>query len=119
MKTKLEILEETVAFYSEDTSRRAIMDGTCRYLTDDGKRCAYGRCLIPEKYTPKWENKSCYAIHNDENLQEEYRGHSISFWEHIQSLHDNLNYWNNEGLTKSGVYRVHEIKEYITSGHYD
>ena len=47
-RPKLEILEETIAYYSEDPNRRSISeDGDgCYYLhPENGNRCAVGRCL--------------------------------------------------------------------------
>ena len=38
----LEVLEETVNYYSEDTSRRCIEDGICFYYKE-GKMCAVDR----------------------------------------------------------------------------
>lgn len=41
MKTKLEIIEETVQYYSEDVTRRASdSSGVCEYYTFDGRMCA-------------------------------------------------------------------------------
>ena len=52
MKTKTQIIHETVDFYSKNTSeRRAIeidkkhQDSSCQYLTKNGKKCAVGRCI--------------------------------------------------------------------------
>lgn len=49
--TAVEIINETVAYYSEDTSRRGITytgfgDLKCVYITAGGQMCAVGRCLI-------------------------------------------------------------------------
>ena len=47
--TKLEIINETVEFYSQDTKRRAVTKSTagntCEYLNKDGCKCAVGRCF--------------------------------------------------------------------------
>ena len=44
-----EILDETVEFYRDDPSLRAMEDDAgCRYETADGRTCAVGRCMVPE-----------------------------------------------------------------------
>lgn len=115
-KTKLEILEETKNFYTEDPTRRATSDNGCRYLTDDGRMCAVGRCLIPNSqlnvcylYNDNFKsateaiNVSVNNIKNlEEILKEEYRGHSKGFWSLLQSFHDREEHWSASGLTVEG-----------------
>lgn len=49
----------------------------------------------------------------DTLLQPRYRGHSISFWTALQSLHDNACYWNKHGLTDNGQeYYEHLLNQY-------
>lgn len=42
-KTKMEILDETVKYYS--THPRALEGQMCIYLSDEGNKCAFGRCM--------------------------------------------------------------------------
>ena len=54
MKNKLtysDVLEETVVYYTEDPSRRALEknSGVCSYYTQESKMCAVGRCMKDPK----------------------------------------------------------------------
>jgi hypothetical protein len=113
-KTKLEILEETVAYYSENTTRRSVFindagDEFCRYV-HEGKYCAVGRCFTDEvKADPDAffvEGVSAHRLIVDVGertlFKPEYRGHNIAFWERLQSLHDGDVFWDENGLTALG-----------------
>lgn len=112
--TKVEIIQETVAYYSEDTQRRGLnSDGRCSYLTKGGQKCAVGRCLLPtvvEKAARFWSvNELAHMLVDgilDNALIERYRGHSNVFWQDLQLLHDNQDFWNAEGITKAGEEQV-------------
>lgn len=110
--TKEEIVKETLAYYGEDISRRAIdAGGTCLYkIEDTGNTCALGRCFSEEgmEYVlAKGLNKSNSAINlnnyiidtetSEEGLdlllKPEYKGHTVEFWNDLQWLHDNTSYW--------------------------
>lgn len=127
-KTKKEIIDETVAFYSEDTSRRAtnieliggISFPRCKYLTEDGRMCAVGRCLIPDGKIRNYGNDYSYEIamctsgqitNLEEILKPEYRGHDIGFWRDLQNFHDdNENaFWNEDGITEIGLNFVESL----------
>lgn len=116
MKTALEIIDETVEYYS--THKRAVQkteDGErCKYYYR-GMTCAVGRCMPKEtaKRTEK-ENggESAYVLHNlNERLLPEYRGHSILFWEVVQSLHDTETNWKGGKLSKEGEQVVANLKK--------
>lgn len=49
--TYLDVLEETVNYYTKDPSRRAHDEKlkVCSYYTNDGKMCAVGRCMLNPK----------------------------------------------------------------------
>ncbi len=95
--TKIEIIEETVAFYTEDPSRIALENRRCKYLTSDGRKCAFGRCMTDEALEEYGEFGQIVTI-LEENLPEgttldsllkpEYQGHDALFWRDLQSLHD-------------------------------
>lgn len=117
----LEILEETVAYYSEDTSRRAITtNGACKYimfLANTVKMCAVGRCLADpnslnneDAFTDQWG----HAI-----FRPEYSEAPMFFWVDLQSLHDDSDCWNFNGLTKLGHNTVEAIKNKIAAGLYE
>ena len=110
-KTIKEIVEETLAFYEGDPSRRATnFFGECKYETEDGRRCAVGRCLLPEvdakdlsglvinlvSQKSKQQETDLVRFEDlDDLLKEEYRGHPKGFWKDLQDLHDcGPIYWN-------------------------
>lgn len=119
MKTRKEIIDETVAYYSEDTSRRAMnVNGYCEYETSDGRMCAVGRCMKKKVRTDLPENCDIQSIRDtyycalDKAFKKPYRGHSLDFWMDLQALHDYSDYWNKKGLTRKGkieVQRLHEV----------
>ncbi len=113
MKTKLEIIEETIKFYSEDPTRRArSITGGCEYLLRvpgvKDRMCAVGRCM----HEPMLYTGSVYSIERlgkrifdttfQEALKPEYKGHSRDFWSDLQILHDVKEFWNENGLTNEG-----------------
>jgi hypothetical protein len=124
--TKLEILEETVKFYSEDVTRRSVVPTrkrtSCVYNSPQGKHCAVGRCFLPELKAEgeKFAGNSdttpedllrIYSIETmDALLEEKYRGHSTYFWQELQTLHDTENFWCDKGLTRKGEEKVERIK---------
>lgn len=119
--SKLEILLETVDFYSKDTSRRSYSHGTCAYNGKNGTHCAFGRCLLP-KYQEQGDNLANNTTgilefvrgtkkKVDEVLQEKYRGHDSFFWRNIQRLHDETENWDASGITFEGEIAVNRIIE--------
>ncbi len=114
MKTKIEIINETVEFYSANPlNRRAISqnDG-CQYLTSDGRKCAIGRLIKDDKYDKKFEGRCCdndYYIKLEDILMDEYKGHSTEFWSGLQSLHDSSKFWYTDRLSIEGEKRVQEL----------
>ena len=119
-KTKKEIILETAAFYGEDPSRRAVIkeDGRakCRYLTEDGRKCAVGKCLIEGKkmlYVGVVDPQEAMSaelvdgqVHDIANLEDvlmpEYRGHDTYFWSGLQEFHDSDFHFTDTGLSELG-----------------
>jgi len=57
------------------------------------------------------ENREVYL---DDMLQLSYRGQEIEFWEKLQELHDENNYWlggNKIWLTEDGYLHITEMAE--------
>lgn len=104
MKTKKEIIDETVAYYCEDVTRRAIdLDsGRCDYLTEDNKMCAVGRCFEKEGLARYSGQLEPFSLNMFKFLKEEYRIELYDFWKHLQEFHDTPVYWDKEGLTEKG-----------------
>jgi hypothetical protein len=126
--TKLEIIDETVKFYSKDTTRRSKKGGVCLYNSGDGRYCAVGRYL-----TTKVKNEILVQDCNDSDLEglvcfltkttykymmsslqkilkPSVRGHNPQFWVELQWLHDTSEYWCETGLTQLGELEVKKLK---------
>jgi len=111
-KTKIQIIEETVEYYSADTSRRGVFGSNCVYYAprlNDEVMCAVGRCIKePKKLHGVFASITRLAEKvNEESLdnllKEEYRGHSKDFWQDLQGFHDTRENWNEHiGLTEEG-----------------
>ena len=124
----LNLLQETVDYYSEDVTRRGVTtDGRCLYLSPLGGMCAVGRCISDPKGFEEITMKiglgsiSNINLHKDIDfeslLQEKYRGFGIEMWKKLQAFHDNDAHWDENGITDSGLTEsyvsVEKIKEYI------
>lgn len=112
--TALEIIDETVEFYSADVSRRALDDNAnCLYQAPSLNKCAIGRCMTAKALAIN-KNVACtvdFLVPNIDSLVlKKYRGHSINFWTRLQGFHDFTSYWNKKGLTYKGKKRVIELK---------
>ena len=119
-KTKLEIINETVAFYSEDVKRRAVdAFGLCDYRTVDNRKCAVGRVLLAKAFKEDLDGHDALDIFNvygDSLFKNSYRGHAPTFWNDLQFLHDRQEYWGAEGLTAAGVtFKTQLIMRWITN----
>ncbi len=112
MRTKedyIMLLEETVKFYSEDTTRRSMdSTGDCKYFGPDGKKCAVGRWIDPNKYNSDFEGHTIKSSVMDA-LVEEKRGYSFLFWNRLQILHDAEENWDENGLTEVGKENLKKI----------
>jgi hypothetical protein len=116
MKTKLEIINETIAFYNLGNRSVSItnMDGRCLYKGPEGKECAFARmCNDWDKIKLEEGNAATDLIklHTDSILKEEYRGHELEFYQDIQRLHDTETNWTHEGLSVQGERYVKELKK--------
>lgn len=112
MKTKLEILEETKATYNKD-NRGVNLSGGCKYLSDKNTMCAVGRCMTETSLDQYKDYRGSVTKLNNEVaedcpmgidllLKEEYRGHEVQFWQNLQEFHDEIEYWNETGLSELG-----------------
>lgn len=118
MKTKIEIIKETVEYYSADVSRRSIFVTElglykCMYNSPDGKQCAFARCAEP--IDSKYESYSSDKLLLEAGikiLKPEYR-HIVnkSFWHALQRLHDKHSHWGDRGLTEAGKTYVKKLMD--------
>lgn len=127
MKSAIDIIRETIDFYDVDVNRRAVHQEECVYETHDGRHCAFSRCCTVEgvEMLSAHANEGSGVIsacmnlaHNgyikneldvDALLQPEYRGHGIDFWGSIQGLHDNIEYWDEDGVTRAGRAKARNL----------
>lgn len=120
--TKTEILLETAKFYGEDTSRRSIRNNKCAYKGENGKECAFQRCVVTDltEYDAwitdpnnMFTNSALSIMNKRENLvfKEGYEGHSPGFWNDVQSLHDSHYIWDEKGITERGQNRLDLLLE--------
>ena len=107
--TALELITETIDFYSTDTSRRGVTESihghiTCSYQSENGNKCAVGRCMTEdalEKYYD-FQNNVEKLPDFESLLLPQYQGHDIEFWRRLQRLHDATYNWDENGLTTDG-----------------
>jgi len=123
--TKEEIINDTIAYYNEDPSRRATLGNStnCVYRTKEGKNCAFGR-YMKDKYLQLpicndilMIDELIQDIEEVENINdllvEKVHGHSNSkFWLSVQNLHDEPYHWNENGYTKELVSKVKALSEH-------
>lgn len=123
--TALEIIDETVAFYSEDVSRRSLEGGRCIYLSSTGAKCGVGRCMNEEGLkqfggsVDSVGSLVCEKAMFDENifddyLQEQYHGQNLNFWGEIQLFHDISKNWNSSEITDAGIQQARELRSLFT-----
>ena len=118
MKTKLEIIEETAAFYNLGNRSVELSDSgfeNCAYIGRDNKRCAFSRCCLdsPEvlSFLKEHEGDTADEVLEAagdkglEILKEDYRGHEDDFWNELQVFHDRDYYWGEDGLNEIGEER--------------
>ena len=118
--TAIKLINETVAYYSKDVTRRGIckISGSCEYLTRDGKMCAVGRCVKEELNSDLSgsfnnlynENKPLSEQEREDLFKDEYKGIPAGLWSNLQSLHDTNRFWNATGLSKDGKNFVKILK---------
>lgn len=133
--TKLEILHELFesdkGYIKNPTTRGMTTNGHCIYRTDEGKRCAVGKC-VSNHYIGKVAKLAASAgnitkklreVHGisvpdlDTVLLKKYRGHEPHFWSLIQSFHDSSANWgdyHSPKLTSNGSKRLKDLKERLS-----
>lgn len=121
MKQKMhEILNETIAFYGEDNSRRATTGiGYCVYKNADGKCCAVGRKMTEDDHTRIGKHLSAKLEQIWDDIQSpEIKELPFRFWNALQALHDMSKHWRPGGLTDEGEVHANKIRRNIDKGVY-
>ena len=112
----LELLKDTVDFYSIDpVGRRAVDDnGLCFYVMPDGRRCAIGRFLSIQYGDPDiTKNILALRARRKEIFSEEISLIPANLLSFIQTFHDNDSNWGLHGLSGTGKLRYEEVKELL------
>jgi len=110
--THVELLEDTVKYYSEDTNRRASNENGCSYRMnkDDGTiaKCALGRLIPDNEYKVDLESKPLIeVIKGCSSL----RCYDQEFLIKLQSFHDDDDCWIENGLSLRGIMRRDDLLE--------
>lgn len=124
MNTAIEIIEDTVEWYSQDVDRRSIIDSKCSYDNSNGNKCAVGRFLSEYglSYVKKnllnnvsignifylWDNADTFK--NQILVPEVSWMSDLGFWAALQELHDEDCYWTSNGLSAEGKAQVVMLK---------
>lgn len=120
---QLALLNETVAYYSEDTNRRCSNNERfCAYdpatVGKEGisEGCAVGRLLSPQlkkeldkKYPPISKPSGVHSIF--EELPKSIQYYGKEFLTQLQSLHDQSFYWDHNALSVAGKREIENIKK--------
>ena len=133
MKTKLNILNDTVKFYS-NLSNRAVNDSSaCEYRMEakdkrcKEKKCAVGRHLTKKQLDVAMETGAAGAsdlimqLFEAKLITDRYylNGHHQSFWDDLQILHDaSENFNKTSGYSKRGKEKIEQIKLKINLNNY-
>ncbi len=87
MKTKDEIILETLQEYLLHPERRSVSGTSCRYNGPDGKHCAFARCVEEENRGLLQESLKA-SLQDKTLIKKDYQGHDGDFWNFVQSIHD-------------------------------
>lgn len=117
LKTAEEIIDETVKFYST-VSNRSVENESCKYISTDGKMCAFGRCAKDPSILMEGHGVSVHYVITkyggqipiDDVLKDEYKGQEPNFWNDLQWLHDSWAHWDSNGISEKGREYVDYIK---------
>jgi hypothetical protein len=128
----LAMLENTVAYYSENPKERRAVQGNddspsnCVYSSDTGQHCAVGRWIDYDVFDLAEFNEATavedifdYYDNNEEDIfVPEARGYALAFWQNLQYLHDKKQNWTDTGLSEEGEAAKQKIIEKINANHY-
>lgn len=110
-KRRLAFMDEAVAYYSTDVTRRAKYGilNHCLYKTKDGKKCMIGRYISDENYDVKLENLTIHNERIQKSIPKNILELGVEFLHRMQLLHDHDHFWNKDGLTEQGKLELKTI----------
>ena len=111
MKTQKQFILETLLPYKQDPTTCAI-DGACKYLTEDGRKCAVGKHMKKGK----WQTKVMGVVDMDREFGLDKvlkksalkQGFTVEQWELIQRYHDKCASYSHIEVMN---YRVEKLEE--------
>lgn len=117
-ETRIKLLNDTISHFNS-TNRSTKSDGDCTYVAHypETQGCAIGRLIADKELCKKLD-----AISGDDGggsvknprvfnmLPKELQDLGQDFLLEIQCLHDNGNYWDENGIAESGLNEVNRIK---------
>lgn len=94
MKSKLEIIKETILHYTVEGNPRSVAANgkDCKYNGPIGEQCAFARVCkeeIPDKFEG-YSSSRVLILLGFNILKDEYKILDEEFWDKIQSIHDFL-----------------------------
>ena len=124
-QTQLELLNETVEYYSANPERRCVTQSACYYSSEKAGKpglsegCAIGRKLDPQTRLI-FDSQGIGGIgrvfkRTDlfEMLPESIKIMEERFLVMLQSLHDNDQFWTKTSISEKGTDEVERIKDYL------
>lgn len=134
LQDHLNLIEETVKFYTVEGNDRAIISepgssGCYYYYKDKNQKekfCAVGRCLLnPSEIQKKADegidvsDQDFMEVYNnlgkDSIFKDQYKGFMPSLWTDLQILHDRGDYWEEGSLSEEGEKELLKIKNRVKS----
>jgi hypothetical protein len=124
--TKLEIIEELFDnHFVKNPNKRGVSEFEGRpicvyYKADTRNKCAVGMCLTTkalshigrEHFEGDVRDLDDFLSNNlDYYMKDQYRGHSLKFWDDLQTLHDSTRHWTNTGLSDEGQEQLADLKK--------
>lgn len=120
-KTYNDVIDEFIQGI-KDQKGRSIDNETCKYISNDGKKCAVGLFLNdPKTIEEIYSNEPISYINDCERTftsllkGDYYHLDNLDFWVELQLIHDTSEYWSNEiELSVIGENRIERLRKSYT-----
>lgn len=119
--THEEFLNDMYCFYSMNPHMRSVSSNgvDCFYhqKCEDGsiKKCAIGRHILEDKYSPEIENKPVDMLYFLDEIAPSLRGLDMEFLREVQLFHDSNHIWDhsNEEIRITQYNKLVEIAKFL------
>ena len=112
-KRRLEILEWERD--NRNLNNRAVLGQSCTYRHSANGGCAVGR-LVPEHLAETLYGRVAYCFNRLPNDVQEL---GLKFLRCLQNFHDSAGYFEKDGLSSFGVYKMNSLIDYVHAGEFD